>query len=126
MEELFLIVGEFLLELAIEVLLEVGLHSVAEPMRRQPSPWLAALGYALLGLAAGAFSLWLLPAALAPGRATQFANLLLSPIAAGFAMSELGRWRQRRGQDLVRLDRFSYGFLFAFCMALMRFLFAAH
>jgi hypothetical protein len=36
-------------------------------------------------------------------------------------MALLGAWRARRGQDLIRLDRFAYGYLFALAMAAMRF-----
>lgn len=30
-------------------LFEIGLHALAEPFRRRPQPWLAALGYLPLG-----------------------------------------------------------------------------
>jgi len=36
-------------------------------------------------------------------------------------MSAIGRWRARREQALFRLDRFSYGFLFAACLVAVRF-----
>jgi hypothetical protein len=36
-------------------------------------------------------------------------------------MMFIGSWRRRRGQEVVRLDHFSYGFLFAICMAAVRF-----
>jgi hypothetical protein len=47
-------------------------------------------------------------------------NVALTPIVAGAAMALLGTWRRRREQPLVRLDRFTYGFVFAFAMALVR------
>jgi hypothetical protein len=53
------------------------------------------------------------------------ANLVLTPLAAGLMMSLMGAWRRRRGDDLIRLDRFSYGVLFALAMALVRFFFAS-
>ena len=66
-EFLFEIVLEVLLQLFFEVLVELGLHSIAEPFRKPPNPWLAAMGYGILGVAAGGISLWLFPAYLVSG-----------------------------------------------------------
>lgn len=49
------------------------------------------------------------------------ADLILTPIAAGAVMAALGAGRRRRDQELIRLNRFPYGFLFAFAMAVVRF-----
>jgi hypothetical protein len=38
-------------------------------------------------------------------------------------MVALGAWRAQRGEPLLRLDRFSYGYLFALSQALVRFRF---
>jgi hypothetical protein len=35
-----------------------------------------------------------------------------------------GRWRARRGQALLRIDRFASGYLFALSLALVRYWFA--
>jgi len=40
-------------------------------------------------------------------------------------MAILGAWRARRGQQVLRIDRFAYGYLFALSIALVRFYFAA-
>ena len=53
------------------------------------------------------------------------AGLAVTPVLAGLAMGVLGAWRQRRGQELLRLDRFAYGYLFALALALVRFVLAA-
>ena len=45
-------------------------------------------------------------------------------IAYGALMAALGAWRRRRGEALVRLDRFAYGLVFAFAMSAVRFVFA--
>jgi len=37
-------------------------------------------------------------------------------------MAMIGKIRGKRGQNLVRLDRFGYAFIFAFLMALVRFI----
>jgi hypothetical protein len=40
-------------------------------------------------------------------------------------MTALGAWRSGRGQELMRLDRFLYGYCFALAVAAVRFQFAA-
>jgi hypothetical protein len=50
-------------------------------------------------------------------------NLLITPLVAGLVMGTVGRWRVRHGDTLLRLDTFVYGFLFAFAMALVRFVY---
>lgn len=113
--------GELLLQLFLEILVEAGLHSVAEPLRRKPNPWFAAAGYALLGGIGGALSLLVFPTLFMPTPIGRLASLILTPIAAGLAMTLVGAWRLRRNQSLVRLDRFAYGYLFALAMALVRY-----
>jgi hypothetical protein len=125
LEALFSIFGELLIQLLGELLLEFGFHALAEPFRREPNPWLAALAYAAFGAAAGGLSLWLLPTHLTPAGLMRTLNLMFTPIVAGLAMAALGAWRVRRGQPLLRIDRFLYGYVFALGLALVRFFFAA-
>jgi hypothetical protein len=47
------------------------------------------------------------------------------PGRAGLAMMARGAWRRRRDQELIRLDKFAYGYLFALAMALVRFNFGS-
>jgi hypothetical protein len=124
LEILFQLVGELLLQVVLQVLIELGFHSIVAPFRRTPNPWLAAIGYALLGATAGALSLLAYPALLIVSHTGRLVNLVLTPILAGAAMTALGAWRRGRDQELIRLDRFTYGFLFALAMALVRFHFA--
>lgn len=124
LEFLFEIFGEILLQVFLEALAELGLHSVAAPFRKPPTPWLAAIGYAIFGAVAGGVSLWLFPANLVTGETLRILNLVLTPIAVGLLMCAMGAWRTRRGQAVLRIDRFAYGYLFALSLALMRFAFA--
>lgn len=114
------VVGEFLLQVVGEALLEFGLHALAKPFRRRPNPWVAALGYAMLGAALGSLSLLLFPANLVP-RPWRILNLIATPVAVGAIMALLGTWRARRGQPVLRLDRFACGYVFALSLALVRF-----
>jgi hypothetical protein len=117
--------GELLLQILGELLLEIGLHSVAEPFRKKPSPWLAAIGYAFFGAVIGALSLLVFPNYLMTTKNLRVANAALSPIVAGLSMAAMGKWRAKRGQAVLRIDKFSYGYLFALAFGLVRFWFAS-
>ncbi|MYN01939.1 hypothetical protein GTP41_07470 [Pseudoduganella sp. DS3] len=123
-EFLFEVVGEFLLQIVLEALAELGLHSVGEPFRKRPNPWMAGFGYAIFGAIAGGISLWLLPEHMVHSEVLRKINLLLTPLAAGGMMCLMGAWRARRGDTLLRIDRFAYGYVFALSLALVRFAFA--
>jgi len=123
LELLFELLGEFLLQVIGETLVEIGFHSLAEPFRRPPNPWLAALGYALFGAALGGLSLLAFPHNLVPAP-WRVANLIATPVAVGVLMAALGAWRARRGDTVLRIDRFAYGYLFALAVAVVRFFFA--
>lgn len=124
LEIIFEVLGEFLLQAVGEALFELGFHSLGEPFRRPPNPWLAALGYTLFGAILGGLSLLVFPNNLVP-EAWRVANLVLTPLAVGGVMVGMGAWRVRRGQPVLRIDRFAYGYLFALSLALIRFYFAA-
>ncbi|WP_415840409.1 hypothetical protein [Roseateles saccharophilus] len=106
------------------MLVELGLHALAAPFRRQPNVWFAVLGYLVLGALFGALSLWLLPHHLTRDGWPRLVNLVFTPVAAGLAMTLLGHWRARRGDPVLRIDRFACGYLFALAMAVVRFNFA--
>lgn len=101
------------------------MHSLRESFRRSAPQevWLATIGYAIFGALAGGVSLVFFPALFIEIETLQVANLLITPVAAGIIMGMLGAWRRRRGEDLVRLDKFSYAFLFALAMGGVRFAF---
>lgn len=128
-EALFMLLGwvaEIVLQVAFEALAEMGIRTLREPFKpaRETSPLVAAVGYAIYGALVGAVSLWFFPAPWLEAPWARIANLAVAPLAAGAVMSLLGAWRRGRGQSLIRLDRFSYGVLFALSMALVRFFFA--
>ena len=118
------VLGEFLLQVVGEAFLELGFHSLAEPFRKPPNPWPAALGYALFGAIFGGLSLLVFPTNLVP-QPWRLVNLVVTPLAVGGIMVLMGAWRAKRGQPVLRIDRFSYGYLFALSLAFIRFHFAA-
>jgi hypothetical protein len=118
------LIGEFVLQAVGEALVELGFHSLGEPFRKPVNPWLAAIGYALFGALLGGLSLLVFSSHFVPVGVLRLANLLLTPLAVGLFMSRLGAWRARRGNTLLRIDHFAYGYLFALAFALVRFRFA--
>jgi hypothetical protein len=59
------------------------------------------------------------------GDTMRLLDLAVTPVMASLAMAALGAWRAKRGQQIFRIDSFSYGYLFALGMALVRFHFSA-
>lgn len=125
MELLIELLLEFVIQVVGEALFELGFRSMAEPFRKPPNPWLAAMGYALFGLILGGISLWLFPQHMVTAPVWRWVNLLVTPIAVGLCMSWIGSWRAKHGQVPLRIDRFSYGYLFALALALVRFVWAS-
>lgn len=121
-------VAEILLELlgqaAFELLAEFGLRSLAEPLRRPKPihPILAIFGYAIYGAAAGGLSHVVLPQLLIKGHTLQIANLIITPTLCGLLMGVKGSLRKKKNKDIIPLDSFLYGFIFAFAMAGVRYL----
>ena len=124
-ELLFEIFGELLLQLALELLAEVGLRAVGRPFEKPLHPLAGGIGYALLGGIAGGLSLWWFPQLFIGSHAGRIANVVVTPLLAGSAMAALGAWRRRRNERTVLLDRFAYAFIFAMAMALVRLRFGA-
>lgn len=124
MEFLLELLGELLIQIVVEFLVELGIHSIGERQRKPLDPWIAAIGYALFGATVGGLSLLVFPHNLMP-EAWRVANIVLTPLAAGLAMMAMGTWRARRGGTRLRIDRFGYGYLFALAMALVRYQFAS-
>lgn len=114
---------ELVLQLVIEFLVELGFHATgraANPDAGPPS-WGSAFAYLVFGILLGFISLAIFPILYARETWLQIANLVLIPFAVGGVMSLLGSWRRKRGQPLVRLDRFTYAYVFALTIATVRF-----
>ena len=130
--EVFLeVVLQFFFELCLQILgevfCEIGMRSWAEVFQRKQiqNPMLAGFGYFLFGSGVGGISLYFFASSLIHNSTFRIISLFLTPILAGLVMAAIGLLRHKKGQPLVRLDRFGYGFIFAFGMALVRFLYAA-
>jgi hypothetical protein len=120
--------AEIVLQVVFEWLAEFGFQAVKAPFQggSKASPVVAVFGYAIFGAVAGGLSLLVFPSSFVASHTMRVVNLVVTPVASGALMSVLGSWRRRRGQELIRLDRFAYGMVFAFAMSVVRFVFAHH
>ncbi|MTW14151.1 hypothetical protein GM658_26400 [Pseudoduganella eburnea] len=123
-EFLFELFGEILIQFIVEVLAEAGMQSLFERREYRPNPWVAGVGYAVSGAIAGGVTVWLLPNHMVHNEILRKVNLLVTPLAAGGMMVLVGTWRAKRGDPVLRIDRFAYGYVFALALALVRFVFA--
>jgi hypothetical protein len=121
------LLGELMLQFVFELLAEFGMHGFrkARTQEKPVHPMLATIGYIIFGGIAGWISLLLFPSLFISSPTLSAVNLALTPIIAGGAMAAVGTWRRKRGEELIRLDRFACGFMFALAMAVIRYVFAS-
>ena len=89
-----------------------------------PNAALAAIGYALLGFAAGGSSLIYFPHPLVHPSRIHGVSLFISPMITGLLMSLTGSFLRKRDKRVLQFESFGYGFAFAFGIALARLLWA--
>jgi hypothetical protein len=124
--ELFLgFILEVLIPIVGEFSVEVLVYCLGEPFRARErrNAVLAGIGYYLIGLMLGGVSLLIFPQSFVRSERFHGINLLITPLVSGLVMGACGRWRARHGKTILRLDSFVYGFVFAFAMALVRFVY---
>ena len=115
------IILEILAEIFIQILFELGSHSLIEPFRKRPSAVWSFIGYLIFGALAGSVSCLFFKELLVKDTTFQIVNLFVTPVVSGYVMATLGKLREKKGVELIRMDKFAYGFAFAFAMALVRF-----
>ncbi len=118
---------EIVLQLVGELLLELGFSSFGEPFRerKRAHPVLAGAGLLLLGAVLGAATRLVWPGRIFPQGPVPGLSLVLSPVATGWIMHSYGEWCERRCSPRSFVETFWGGALFAFGMALARFLWVA-
>ncbi|WP_028580934.1 hypothetical protein [Desulfogranum japonicum] len=122
MEVLIEIIGELILQTIAEILFETGFYSILEIQKRRSerNPFVAGVGYLVTGSIIGGISLLIFPRSLTSPD-YKLLNLIFIPILVGVIMSTMGMIRSIKGQDIIRLDKFLYGYLFALSMAFIRY-----
>ena len=120
--EIFL---EFVVEVVAEAIIVFLLTIVSEAISPDElrRPVMAGLGYLFLGSVIGGLSLVWFPVPLIHPSRFHGISLIVSPILTGLLMSFLGSTLRKYNWRTVNLETFSYGFVFAFAMTLVRFLF---
>ncbi|MGD9628422.1 MAG: hypothetical protein AB7V18_04185 [Pyrinomonadaceae bacterium] len=126
LELIFGVVGELLLEIVVEVLVEIGFHGTAERLSSKArSRVFVGLAYALFGAVLGFASLCVFPRMNFGDRLVPAVYFILSPIVAGLSLTTVS-WMINRGIRPVRwfeLDKFAFGVVFAAAYSISRLIF---
>jgi len=123
------------IEILVEVLFSQGARGVRTARRVRkthkravpatpPALALSLLGYSVLGGLAGVLSVLVFPNHFMHAEWLRIANVIVTPVLGGMVMAAIGVWRTRRDQEIIGLERFSCGYVFALAMAGVRFIFA--
>ena len=123
LELLFELVIEVAGQILFELLTAFGWESLDSLPERKSRPVLARVGQFLMGVAAGVLSLLVFGERLVPRSVIPGLSLVLSPIGTGIAMHWIGEWWPERGRPRPALFSFWAGAIFAFGMALVRFVY---
>jgi hypothetical protein len=122
---IFECLSEFLFELILSLLADALSRLVRRffVSTRRVGMALTTVIFAFAGVAAGFVSVWIFPHPLVHPSRIHGMSLILSPLAVGGFMAFLGQGIRRRGRRSAAIESFRYGFIFAFAMAMVRFLF---
>jgi hypothetical protein len=123
LELLLELIGEFVVQAFGELLFE-GFFQFRRT-NRTFAVLTAAVGYLVLGALLGAVSLLIFREHFIRSPSIRVVALVAVPVAVGVVMSLVGSWRARRGDSLVRLDRFSFAALMALGTSLVRWYYAS-
>jgi hypothetical protein len=125
-EIIFGFVGELLLELVVEVLVEFGFHCTAERVSDNfRSRTFVGLAYTVFGVILGFASLYVFPKIAFDSVVLPALYFIFSPIIAGFSLTTVG-WLIDRGfgnSRWFKWDKFIFGVLFALGYSISRVVF---
>jgi hypothetical protein len=124
LDALFELLFEFIVEFIFQIVVELGLECIAEFFRWRPTlrTVVALIFIPLFGGFVGLFVSNMIPERILPTPSVRGISLFLSPLAAGLVMKWFGDWRRGQEHEPTMLATFWGGFLFAFSMALVRWL----
>lgn len=126
LELIFGVVGELLLEIVVEVLVEVGFHGTAERLSSKArNRVFVGAAYGIFGAVLGFASLYVFPKISFGDRLMPVAYFLLSPLLAGLSLTTVS-WMINRGIRPVRwfeFDKFVFGVVFAAAYSISRVMF---
>ncbi len=128
--ELFItVLIEFIFELLIQSFFELIMGSsvrrLSAPQRAQNTgPVIKAVFYSLLALLAAWLSVKLIPALYIKNSTLQIINLIVSPFIIAAAISLRTKIVKQEEKFLIKLDEFSFAYLFALIFSVTRYLLA--
>jgi cytochrome c biogenesis protein CcdA len=111
------------LQIVGEVLLELGFGAAGQSFRERTraDPVAAGIGVVLMGAVAGVIASLAWPRRILQPGPVRGLSLIASPIVTGIVMERYGQWREDSLRSRSYLATFWGGALFAFSMALVRF-----
>ena len=117
-------VFDVFLQVLCELALELGWESMTHALgkEKKANPLLAGLGIVVMGAGLGLIGGWVFPHRVIKPSSLPGLSLVLTPLGTGTIMQVFGSWRRRRGGEPSCLATFWGGALFAFSMALVRWL----
>ena len=128
---LLLAIAELFADILAEVLLEMILEVITSLLARvfgkffdaifAYGPYFTAATVTALGIVSGYLSLMVFPHRLIHLSKLHGVSLLISPLLTGLVMFQIGRMLRDRGRRTTRIESFTYGYIFAFAVALIRF-----
>ncbi len=123
-EILFGVIGEAILQVIGEMLIEFGLGSMVSSFKRQEevSKPVALIGCFLVGVIGGFVMAKIFNTRMIPVKGIEGLSLILSPVIVGYVMMKWGTYRKAKQKYTSTLSTFWGGSLFAFGSALIRFL----
>ena len=115
---------EAIFEIALEGLASLLIRAIAKFLKTvsDVKPVAATLALAMLGALVGFFSAVAFPHSFVHPSRFHGVSVIASPLITGMVMSQLGRFLRNHGKRVMPIESFSYGFVFAIAMALVRFL----
>jgi uncharacterized membrane protein YfcA len=107
------------LQIVIELFGDAVIHALAETSGVRRLVTLA--GYAFIGAAAGAVTIFVLPQHLIRNPDLRIANLVITPLLVATLMACIGAIRRRNDKRVVRMEEFTHAYAFALSFALARY-----
>ncbi len=123
MESLLIFIVELFFEFLIQGFFELVVGSSVRrvrPSTREKTKLPAFLSYGAIAIATGWLSVELVPALYIKNPKLQIANLLIGPFIIAFAISFRTKVI-KKDEDFIKLDKFSYAYLFALLFSLTRY-----
>lgn len=121
-EFLVSLIGEVILQVMGEALIQSGWKVFSEPFRRKrANPIVAGIGLICLGGLGGLLTSFIVPNRIFGLSGIKGVSIAMSPIITGLIMHRYGQWCDERGRPRSSFATFWGGALFAFGMAAVRY-----